>query len=98
MFIIDDLILRSLGIKLPIPFDMIALFELINDVAMSEMYDTEKIKDQIKENRLLYEFEEISKEKYEKENDKLMKKLELAEKAKEMNLDRKITVLGNNKR
>ncbi len=95
MFIVDDILLRSLGIELPVPFDMISVIERIRDAVISEMYNPEKIKDEIKENRLLYEFGEVSKEEYERKNDELMQKLELAEKAREMDLESKVTVLGN---
>lgn len=95
MFILDDIILRSLGIKLPIPFDMLAVIERIHDAVINEMYDIDKLNDQIKENRMLFELGEISKEEYERKNTELMQKLELAEKAREMDLESKITILGN---
>ncbi|MEN4007047.1 MAG: gas vesicle protein GvpG [Methanobacterium sp.] len=91
-FIVDDIFLRMLGISI-LPFDMIWLFEQIRDYGYGQMYDPEKINDQIKENRLLYEFGEITKEEYEKNNDKLNHKLQIANYINN-NLNTKIDLLG----
>jgi len=93
VFILDDIVLRSLGISI-LPFDTIALIELIRDIAYKEAYDPKKIKDAIKENRLLFEIGERSKEEYEIIDATLKEKLELAEKAREMKLDQKADLLG----
>jgi hypothetical protein len=79
MFIIDDLILRSLGISMQPGLDMIATMEEIQKLANKEMYNPEKIKSKIKENRLLYEFGELTQEDYEKINARLMHDLRIAE-------------------
>lgn len=79
MFIIDDLILRSLGISMPPGLDMIATMEEIQKFANKEMYNPEKIKSQIKENRLLYEFGELTREDYERMNTQLIHDLRVAE-------------------
>ena len=79
MFIIDDLILRSLGISMPPGLDMIATMEEIQKFANMEMYNPEKIKSQIKENRLLYEFGELTREDYERMNTQLIHDLRVAE-------------------
>ncbi|MEW5760534.1 MAG: gas vesicle protein GvpG [Candidatus Thermoplasmatota archaeon] len=92
-FFIDDIFLRCLGISIP-PFDMIWLIEQIRDYALREMYDADKIKDQIKENRLLYELGEITKEKYEKNNEMLNHNLKIANKVNNMNLNKRIDILG----
>jgi len=79
MFFIDDLILRSLGISMPPGLDMIGTIEQIQKLAYKEMYNPEKIKDKIKENRLLYEFGELTREEYERTNAELMHNLKVAE-------------------
>jgi len=92
-FIIDDIFLRMLGISIP-PFDMLWLFEQIRDYAYAEMYDAEKINSQLKENRLLYEFEEITEEEYEKINGELNHKLKMANHVNNTNMRNRVNVLG----
>lgn len=92
-FIIDDLFLRMLGISIP-PFDMLWLIEQIYDVVCAEMYDVEKINSQLKENRLLYEFEEITKEEYEKRNEELNHKLKMANRVNNTNMKNRVNILG----
>ncbi len=93
MFIIDDIVLRSLGISI-LPFDIFSLIELIADFAYKEAYDPKKIRDMIKENRLLFELGEKSQEEYERTDSDLKAKLELGIKAREMKLDQKIDALN----
>ncbi|MFB3765601.1 MAG: gas vesicle protein GvpG [Methanotrichaceae archaeon] len=93
MFFVDDILLRSLGISLP-GLDLIWTVEQIQKFAHKELYNPEKIKSQLKENRLLYEFGELTREEYEKANSELMRKLKLAEKAEDMNLSMRIDILG----
>ena len=93
VFFADDAFLRMLGISIP-PFDMIWLMEQIEDYALREKYDPEKIGDQIKENRLLYEFGEITKEEYEKINDELNHQLKIANQVINMNLNQRVDILG----
>jgi len=93
VFLIDDIILRSLGISIP-SIDMFWTIEQIYKFAYKETYNPEKIKSQIKENRLLYEFGEMSREEYEQINIDLMYKLRLALKAAEMDLGQKTDLLG----
>jgi len=93
MFFIDDLLLRSVGISLP-GLDMIWTLEQIQMYAYKEMYNSEKIKNQIKETRLLYEFGELERQEYERKNAELMQKLELAQRLSEMNQDIKMDLLG----
>ncbi len=83
MFLIDDILLRTLGFSIP-GLDMFWLFEQILYFSRKEMYD--QIKDRLKENRMLYELGEISDEDYAKINAELVRTLKLAEKAREMNL------------
>ena len=94
MFLLDDLVLRSLGISVP-GLDLIWPLEQVRNFANREMYNPEKIKNQIKENRLLFEFSEISKEEYERNNLALMRKLKLAEKIIEMDLGTRNDILGS---
>jgi hypothetical protein len=93
MFIIDDILLRSIGISLP-GLDMIWTLEQIQKFALKGYYNPEKIKDQIKETRLLYEFGELDRKEYEQKNSELLRKLDLAKKALEMDLGSKMDILG----
>lgn len=92
-FIVDDIFLRMLGISIP-PFDMIWIMEQIRDYAYGELYNPEKINDELKEIRLLYELGEITKEEYEKKNEELNHKLKLANRVSNMNLSKRIDILG----
>ena len=92
-FIVDDIILRMLGISIP-PFDMIWLFEHIRDLAIREAYDPEKTIDAIKENDILYEVGDITKEEYEQTRNELMEKLKLANRVREMNLEHRTDILN----
>ena len=78
MFLIDDLVLRAVGISLK-PFDMIWMLELLRNYALQEKYNLQKIGSQIKENRLLFEIGEITKEEYEQENELLLEERKKAE-------------------
>jgi hypothetical protein len=93
MLLVDDLIFRSLGISVPV-FDLFWTFEQIQKYSMKEFYNPEKIKSKIKENRLLYEFGEISRENYERMNADLMRQLKMAERALEMDLGGRSDILG----
>jgi len=92
-FFIDDLFLRMLGISIP-PFDMLWVMEQIRDYAYAQMYDVEEINSQLKENRLLYEFEEITEEEYGKRNEKLNHKLKMANHVNNTNMQNRVNVLG----
>ncbi len=85
MFIIDDIFLRAVGLSIP-GLDLIWTLEQIRDFAFKELYNPEKIKNKIKENRMFYEFGEISREEYERINNELMAQLKIAERGEEMNL------------
>ncbi len=93
MFIIDDILLRQLGITIP-GLDLIWTLEQIRDFAYREMYNPEKIKNSIKENRLLYEFGEITEEEYKRINAELTEQLKLAQRGEETNLGVRIDILG----
>ncbi len=62
VFIIDDLLLGP----------PLFILNKIRDTAYQEMYNLDEINKKIKENRMLYEFGEISKEQYEEEKAHLM--------------------------
>lgn len=85
MLLIDDLILRSIGITIP-GLDLIYTLEIIRDFAFKELYNPEKVKNGLKENQMLYEFGEISRAEFEEARSKLMEKLKFAERFEEMNL------------
>ncbi len=78
MFLIDDLLLRTVGITLK-PFDMIWMLELLRNFALQEKYNLQKIGSQIKENRLLFEIGEITKKEYEEKNELLLEERKRAE-------------------
>ncbi|ATW87699.1 hypothetical protein halTADL_0903 [Halohasta litchfieldiae] len=73
MFVIDDLLIN--------PF--VSIMEAVHSMAISELYDTTEIKNEIKENRLLYELGERSEAEYERLNDDLEAQLEIAREAHE---------------
>ena len=58
------------------------LVESLHDFSMQTIYDPARLNDEIKMNRMLYEFEEISREEYEKTNAKLLRKLKIAERVR----------------
>lgn len=93
MLIIDDLLLRQIGISIP-GLDFIWILGQIRDFAYRELYNPEKIKNKIKENRMLYEFGEISRGEYERTNAELVRELKLAEMGEEMNLRVRTDILG----
>lgn len=93
MFIIDDLLLDQLGIRIP-GLNLIWTLEQIRDFAFREMYDPEKIKSKIKENRMLFEFGEVNKDEYEKNNVKLLQELKLAQRGEQMDLSVRTDILG----
>ena len=78
MFLFDDLLLRAAGISLK-PFDMLWMLELLRNYALQEKYNLQKIGNQIKENRLLFEIGEITKEEYGEKNELLLEERKRAE-------------------
>lgn len=94
-FLIDDIFLRMLGISIP-PFDMIWLMETILDYVedIREKESHEKITNKIKENRLLYELGEITKEEYEKRTGELNNKLQMNNRINRTNFNKRINILG----
>jgi len=94
-FFIDDIFLRMLGFSIP-PFDMIWLMETIRDYAENVRQEEiqQKINNKIKENRLLYELGEITKEEYEKRNGELNHQLKMNNRINRMNLNQRINLLS----
>ena len=94
-FFIDDIFLRMFGISIP-PFDMLWLMETIGDyVEDAQQGETQKrIDNKIKENQLLYELGEITKEKYEKRNGELKHQRQMSTRVNRMNLNQRINILG----
>lgn len=71
MLIIDDLLgLAGKG--------FFGIFTKIHDMAMDELYNEEKIQEQILELQQLYDAGEIGKEEYEKKEEELLERLTLA--------------------
>jgi len=94
-FFIDDLFLRMLGFSM-LPFDMIWLMETIRDYVENVRQEEiqQKINNKIKENRLLYELGEITKEEYEKRNEELNYQLKMNNRINRMNLNQRINLLS----
>ncbi|VVB93706.1 Gas vesicle protein G [uncultured archaeon] len=93
MFLLDDLVLRGVGISIP-GLDLLWTIEQVRGFAYREFYNPEKIKSRIKENRLLFEFGDINRDEYEKTNNELLHKLKMAELGQEMNLGARMDILG----
>lgn len=94
VFFIDDIFLRLLGISIP-PFDMIWLMETLEDYAreLLEEETRKEISNRLKENRLLFEMGEITREEYEQRNKELSQKLKKIEKVDRLNLKQRINLL-----
>jgi len=73
MFLVDDLLVN--------PF--LSLLDILHTMALDEMYDTDAIQDDIKENRLLYEIGERSEEEYQQRKQELETQLETAQQIQE---------------
>jgi hypothetical protein len=78
MFLVDDLLIT--------PF--FSLLDILHTMALDEMYDTEAIRDEIKENRLLYEVGERSTEEYQRRKQELEAQLAMAEQIQSQMRDR----------
>ena len=91
MFLIDDIFLQALGISIP-PFDTLWLLETIKNYVEDARYEEiqRRINDKIKENRLLYELGEITKEEYENKNGELNQQQKISNLANRKDLKKKI--------
>ena len=90
-FLIDDILLRTLGISIP-PFDTLWLLETITNYVEDARHEEiqRRINDKIKENRLLYELGEITKEEYENKNRELNQQLKISNLKNRKDLKKKI--------
>lgn len=95
VFFIDDLFLRTLGLSLP-PFDMLWLMERLHDYAYqtTAQENLQRINNLIKENRLLYELGEITREEYESVVKKLNNERKIVVQENGTNLHYRINILG----
>lgn len=82
MFLLDDLLVR--------PF--VSLLDVLQQLALEEMYDIESLRDELKENQLLYELGERPKAEYERRKEQLEEELELAEEVRDQLSGGKIEV------
>jgi len=94
-FFIDDIFLRMIGISIP-PFDMIWLMETITDYAdEARVKETQqKINNEIRENRLLYELGEITKEEYDRRNSELNHRRLMNKRINRVRLSQRINLLS----
>ncbi len=83
-FIVDDLLVR--------PF--VSILDALHALAVQELYDVEEIRDELKENQLLFELGERSEAEYERRRRELEAELEIAEEAREQLRDKSIQVRG----
>lgn len=72
-FLLDDLLVR--------PF--VGFLNILHDMAIREAYDVEAVRNDIKENQLLYELGELDEETYEERRAELEAELAEAEAAHE---------------
>jgi uncharacterized membrane protein len=84
-----------IGISIP-PFDMIWLMETITDyVNDARMKETQqKINNEIRENRLLYELGEITKEEYDRRNSELNHRRLMNNRINRVRLNQRINILS----
>lgn len=78
MLLVDDLLIT--------PF--MGLLNTLRMTALEELYDIESIRDDIKENQLMYEIGERTEAEYESRKAELERELELAERVHEELEDR----------
>jgi len=79
MFLFDDILMSMMGVSVP-GLNLFSTLELVKDLAYKELYDPEIIRNEIKENRMLYEFGDISEEAYNTRKTELMNQLEQVQK------------------
>ncbi|CAM2938920.1 MULTISPECIES: gas vesicle protein GvpG [Halobacterium] len=78
MFVLDDLFVN--------PF--LSLVDILQTMALDELYDTSEIRDQIKENQLLYEIGDRPADEYERRKQELEAQLRTAEQIRDQMRDR----------
>ena len=84
-----------IGLSIP-PFDMIWLMETITDYAdEARVKETQqKINNEIRENRLLYELGEITKEEYDRRNSELNHQRLMNKQINRVRLSQRINLLS----
>lgn len=94
-FLVDDFFLRMLGMSLA-PFDIIWLMETIRDYVegLAEEETEQEINNRLKENRLLYELGEMTREEYERRNGELNHQRKINNRINTMGLNQRINILG----
>lgn len=92
---IDDLLLRAIGISLG-PLDLIYILEVIGDYARDQFVEEnmKTLRDRLKENRLLFELQEIPANEYMTINTEITRKLSEFLKMKSVRLNERINILG----
>lgn len=95
MLFIDDLLLRAIGISLG-PLDLIYILEVIGDYARDQFVEEnmKTLRDRLKENRLLFELQEIPANEYMTINTEITRKLSEFLKMKSVRLNERINILG----
>lgn len=94
-FFIDDFFLRMIGLSIP-PFDMIWLMETITDYVDDSRAKEiqQRIFNEIRETRLLFELGEITKEEYTKRNSRLNHQRLMNKRVSRVHLDHRINILS----
>ena len=96
VLMVDDLLtlpFAFVGIEL-LPNYFTLIFNSIYEHTLEEMYPLDKTNDAIKENRLLYEFGELTTKEYNTRKKGLMERLEMAKKVRHLNLAPKLDIMG----
>lgn len=78
MFLLDDILVK--------PF--FSVLDILHTMALGEMYDIESIRDDLKENQLLYEIGDRPKPEYESRKQALETELEVAKLVRSQMRDR----------
>jgi len=94
-FFIDDIFLEMLGLSVP-PFDMIWLMETIMDYGDEGRVkeNQKRINNELRENRLLFELGEITKEEYENQNNELCHQRLMNKRLNIVRPSQRINILG----
>ncbi len=94
MLVLDDTLLLSTAFFaddiMPMPNLYLLVFNALRTNALQEMYPLEKTQDAIKENRLCFELGEIPLKQYEATHARLLEKLRMARKVKELRVDSQV--------
>jgi hypothetical protein len=82
MILVDDLLIK--------PF--VSLLDVLHAMVLEELHDVDAIRDDIKENQLLYELGERPQAEYERRKTELETNLQVAEQVREKLIDGNIEV------